>query len=408
MNAADNRLEAYAQLIVRVGANVAPGQDVIVNGYVEHAPLVRALVPAAYDAGARYVDVRYQDEYVRRTMIERADLEVLDWSPPWLVSLVTEAAERRCAWISLEGHADANVLAGLDGERVGRAQPREARRLHLRNVNDRTINWVIAGCPTEGWAQSVFGEPDVDRLWDAVTRTVRLDEPDPVAAWEEHSKRLTARARRLTELGLDAIRFRGPGTDLTVGLLPNHRWLGAEDETVWGRKHVANMPTEEVFTTPHRDRTEGVVRSTRPLFLRGTVVHDLEIRFESGRAVDVRASEGADVVRAEMAKDEGARTLGEVALVDGSSRVGQSGLVFFETLYDENATSHIAYGQGIAWGVDGAERMTPEQLMEAGVSQSVVHTDFMIGGPEVETDGLTPDGRVVPLIRGDVWQLDGA
>ena len=401
----DDRLGAYARLIVEIGANVAPGQDVLVQAYVEHAPLVRALARAAYEAGARYVDVTYQDDHVRRTMIERAEPEVLDWSPPWLVSRVVESAARRSAWIVLHGHPDPTLLAGLDGERVARAEPREARKLHLRNVNERTVNWVIAGCPTEGWANTVFGEPDVDRLWEAVARTVRLDEPDPVAAWRDHADRLAERARALNELALDAVRFHGPGTDLTVGLLAASRWMGAEEETAWGRRHVANMPTEEVFTAPDARRTEGFVRSTRPLFLHGTIVRDLEVRFESGRAIEVRASTGADVVRGEMAKDEGAQTLGEVALVDGSSRVGQSGLVFFETLYDENATSHIAYGQAIVWGVEGADRLDADAQREAGISQSVVHTDFMIGGPEVAVDGLTRDGDAVPLLRDDVWQL---
>ncbi|HET7044745.1 MAG TPA: aminopeptidase, partial [Gaiellaceae bacterium] len=251
--------------------------------------------------------------------------------------------------------------------------------------------------PNEGWARTVFGEPDVGRLWEAVATCVRLDEPDPVAAWQEHIGRLEARANGMNERRFDHLRFRGPGTDLTVGLHPQTLWQAALDETNGGIKHVANMPTEEIFASPDPARTEGVVRSTRPLQISGTVVRDLEVRFEGGRAVEIGAASGAELMRAHADADEGARQLGEVALVDGSSRVGQTGIVFFDTLFDENATCHIALGEGIPASYEGDA--------DGKVNSSSIHTDFMIGGREVEVDAVTAGGEVVPLLRDDVWQL---
>ena len=396
MTSTEDRLADYARLAVRVGANVQPGQLVAVNAFVEHAPLARAVAREAYAAGARYVDVQYRDDHVRRAMIESAPEETLQWSPPWSVARVRALGEEGAAIVSITGNPEPELFKGLDESRVGRALPRELAQETLK-LSNGLANWTIVSYPTEGWARTVFGEPDVERLWQAVERCVRLDEPDPVAAWQRHIATLEARAEAMDERRFDALRFRGPGTDLTVGLFPQTRWQAALDESVSGIKHVANMPTEEIFASPDPARTEGVVRSTRPLQIGGTVVRDLEIHFEGGRAVAIDAATGADVMREHANADEGGSRLGEVALVDGESRVGRTGLVFFDTLFDENATCHIALGDGISASYDGDG--------DGRINSSSIHTDFMIGGPEVEVDAVTADGEVVPLLRDDVWQL---
>ena len=398
-------LERYADLAVRVGANVQEGQIVDVFAQVEHAPLAREVARAAYAAGARHVDVLYGDQHVRKEMIRAAADHVLTESPPWLLSRARHMSDERAAVVAITGDPDPTLLSDLPGERVGKARMLRLNEEYLRQTNERLVNWTVVSFPTPGWARTIFGEPDVDRLWEAVAHAVRLDEEDPLAAWREHLDRLVRRAQALNEHEFDAIRYRGPGTDLTVGLLPESVWDGAESETAWGCTHVPNMPTEEVFTTPDFRRTEGTVRSTYPLALGGTIVRDLELRFEGGRAVDVDASEGADVMRAQVATDDGAARVGEVALVDGDSRVGRSGITFFDTLFDENATCHIALGDGIVSGVRDVGDLTPDEREARGVNRSVVHTDFMIGGPELDVDGVTSDGREVPILRREQWVL---
>jgi aminopeptidase len=404
MTELEQLIEDYARLVVRVGVNLQPGQLLLIEADVEHTAFVAAVAREAYAAGASWVDANYTDQLVKRAFIENAPEESLTYSPPWLVERVTQAIDAEGAMLSLTGDADPNVFADLDPARVGATRMVALRDARRRGIDELRLVWCVAGCATRGWAQQVFGEPDVERLWRELARTVRLDEDDPVDAWREHVARLMERTQLLTERRFDAIRFRGPGTDLTIRLLPGSTWEGAEGKTVWGQTHLPNVPTEEVFTTPDFRGTEGVVRSTMPLSLLGVVVRGLELRFENGKIVEVKASEGADVVRAQLASEPQAPYLGEIALVDGDSRVGQSGIVFFDTLYDENAASHIAYGGAYPFVVEGGLELDREGQIAAGINVANVHTDLMIGGDDVEVDGLK-NGDVVPLLRGGAWQL---
>lgn len=398
-------LDRYADLIVRVGANVQPGQIVFVNGLVEHAPLIRAIAERAYAVGARYVDAPYGDRHIRKSFITHAADDDLSTTWPWDLRRY-EALHEGAALIAISGDPEPELFADVDLARLGRARPLEGTRLYVQAVTERRTNWTIAAFPTEGQARQVFGEPDLDRLWDAVARAVRLDADDPVQAWREHLDTLRRRAEGLNELSLDAVRFSGPGTDLTVGLLPEMPWMCGDVETRDGIRYVGNMPTEEVFACPDWRRTEGAVRSTRPLAVGGAVVRDLELRFAAGRIVEVSASSGAELVRAQLEIDEFANHLGEIALVDGDSAVGRSGLTFFNTLFDENASCHIAYGAGVVFGIEQFQNLSHDELRERGVNMSAVHTDLMIGGPEVDVDGITADGSVVPILRDDVWQFN--
>jgi aminopeptidase len=393
--AIDERLEAYADLAVRVGANVQEGQTVFLNTQVEHAPLARALTRAAYRAGARYVDVRYRDDHVRHAMIELGPDEALTHSPEWMKQMIRAMEGGAQLWTT--GDPEPELMNDLDGERVGRARQKELTELIRAQMVERSVNWSGVAYPSDGWARQIYGEPDLERLWEAVAFCTRLDEADPVQAWRDHMARLEARGKVLTELRLDAIHYTGPGTDLTVGLNPNARWMSALFRTRDGVEYVPNMPTEEVFTTPDCRRAEGTVRSSRPLVLDGDIIEGLQLTVKDGKIVDVQADKGAGIVRGQLEIDDRAGYLGELALVDGTSRVGQTHTTFFDTLYDENATCHIAYGFGVPEVFDGE----PGE----GMNISGVHTDFMVGGPELSVDGITQDGTAIPILREDVWQL---
>jgi aminopeptidase len=395
MSANGDRLERYAELAVRVGANVQPGQEVYVHGLVEHAELMRALTRQSYRAGASYVNVIYDDQHVKRAMIELGPDEALGYSPAW-AKVVTEGHAGN-ALIGVSGNPEPELLADLDGERVSRAIQLETAEIQRRLHQERAFNWCAAGGPNEGWARQVLGEPDVERLWELVAFCFRLDESDPVSAWREHLDRLDARSAALTALRPDALHYRGGGTDFTVGLLPTAKWASARFETASGIEYVANMPTEEIFTTPDPSRAEGTLRSTQPLSLAGQLIRGLELTFEDGRIVNVEAESGAEIVRGHLERIENADRLGELALVTGESRVGQTETLFYNTLFDENATCHIAYGFGIANAFDGE----PDERMNV----SNIHVDFMIGGPELDVDAVLADGTEVPLIRAEEWQF---
>jgi aminopeptidase len=392
------RLSRLAQLTVSIGANVQPGQLVVIAGMVEFAPLVREVARAAYQAGARLVEPQYNDRHFTRALIELGPEESLGSTAPWNIALLQTLEREKGAYIQVVGDPEPQLLANLPGDKVGKSNPHDYRSYWTRLVSERLVNWVIVAMPHAAWAQQVFGRPDVEALWQAVEKAVRLDRYDPIAAWRAHVARLRTIANALTERRFDSLHYRGPGTDFTVGLLPSSRWDGADTTTTFGVVHVANLPTEEVYTSPDCRRAEGRVRSTRPLQVGGSVVRDLEFEFREGRVVNVKASSGAEVVRGQLATDPNAVRLGEVSLVDGSSEVGKLDLTFCNTLFDENATCHLAYGSGFSYCVDDAADRA------AGLNRSAVHTDFMVGGPDVQIDGRECGGTWVPILHDNEFK----
>jgi aminopeptidase len=393
-------LERYAQLIVRFGANVQPDQIVAVSTEPGKEDLTRAVATEAYRAGARFVDVSSFDLHVKRARILHAAEETLEFVPSWYGERVLALGEQRAARIGLTGPAAPGVLDGVDPARAGRDGlpflPETARV-----VNERTTNWTASPCPTEAWARLVH--PDLPagealaRLWEQVLHVCRLDEDDPVAAWATRADGLVGAARRVTARGFDALHFQGPGTDLRVGLLPSSRWIAARFETVDGIVHMPNLPSEEIFTTPDPERVDGEVRATKPLVLSGAIVRGLRVRFEGGRVVGVGADAGGELLEAYTRRDAGAARLGEVALVDREGRIGPLDTVFYDTLLDENAASHIALGSAYAFTV-GEEDL-------GRINESAIHVDFMIGGDDVAVTGVAADGERTPVLRDGGWQV---
>ncbi len=399
--AAEDRLRALAELIVRFGANVQPGQIVSVASEPGKEALARAVAEIAYQQGAKFVDLSVFDMHFKRARALNADPDTLEFVPPWIGQRIRQLSEQHAAMISLAGPVAPHVMNGVDPALLGRDMLPRVRE-SIEAVNGRTSNWTIAPCPNPDWASLVYPELEPDRalarLWEEIAHVCRLDEPDPVAAWKDRLDLLGSVAGRLDALGFDSLRLEGPGTDLTVGLLPSSRWLCARMSTLDGIVHAPNVPTEEVFTTPDPERVEGFVRSTKPLFASGAIITGLEVRFEGGRAVEIAAQQGAETLRAMSARDDGAARLGEVALVDRESRIGSLGTVFFDTLLDENAASHIALGQGLAFAVGDEDE-------HARINRSQLHIDFMVGSDEVAVTGLTPAGDEVPVLRDGVWQI---
>ena len=398
----DTLLRRYANLIVEVGANIQPNQQVLVIAAPHAAPLVRAIAAESYRRGALFVDPWYWDSDVKRVRAIHAPDDTLEFVPDWYPERLLRLGEAHGSRISITPNAPPGLMEGVDPSRAGRDQL-PAMRAHYDVINAKTTNWCVVPWATVEWAR--VAHPDLDdeaalaKLWEELVYVLRLDEEDPAAAWRERVQAIHDAGSKLDAAQLDALRFEGPGTDLTIGLLPTSRFAqeAPGSTTVDGVNFNPNLPTEEVFTTPDPHRTEGVVTATKPLDLGGTVLKNLRVRFEGGRAVQIDADEGAEALRARCAIDEGAARLGEVALVDREGRIGRTGTVFFNTLLDENAASHIALGNAYATAV--GEEDVPR------INESAIHIDFMIGSDDVSVTGLTKDGREVPVLRGGSWQL---
>jgi aminopeptidase len=402
--AADDWTRRVAQLAVRVGANVAPGQDVVVAAFdVEHAALARAIAEEAYRAGAHYVSVIYWDQHVKRSRLLHAPEESLEDTPSWWDRYIEECLEKRSAHIVVWGDPASDLPDGIEPARAAKDQMPLTGALFAM-VAGGEVNLTIVPGVSPGIAARVLGAPDVAAYRRLLMPILRLDVEDPVEAWRAHIARLQERADGLQAAGLRALRFHdGDGTDLRVGLLHGARWLSAGMATNWGRPMVANMPTDEVFTTPDSRLTEGTVVATRPFqIVGGTMVDGARLRFESGRLVEVHAERNADALRAHLASDDGASRLGEVALVDGEAPVGRSGRVFRDILLDENATCHIAFGSAYPVTVPGLPE-DPGERAARGFNTSGIHQDLMIGGPRVTVDGIDEQGNVVPILHDDTW-----
>ncbi len=396
------QLGRYAKLIVEVGANIQPGQSVLMIAAPSAAPLVRAVAAECYAHGALFFDPWYFDPEVKRIRAERAPGDSLEFVPSWYPGRLLELSQAHGSRISISPHTPPGLMDHIDAARAGRDQL-PALKEHYDVINAKTTNWCVIPWATADWAAVVHPELEPDaalaKLWGELVNVLRLDEEDPAAAWRARVGQLHDAALKLDGAGLDSLRFEGPDTDLTIGLLPTSRFAGDSPgmTTIDGVVHNPNLPTEEVFTTPDPARADGFVTATKPLDLGGTVVRGLRVRFEGGRAIQIDAAEGAEALRARCAKDEGASRLGEVALVDREGRIGKTGTVFFNTLLDENAASHLAFGNAYAIAVGDPD--VPK------INQSSIHIDFMIGGDEVSVTGLARDGREVPVLRGGTWQL---
>jgi aminopeptidase len=404
----DRYLDRLAEVAVRVGLGIAPGQELVMTATLDAVPLARLITAHAYKAGASLVTPLFTDEELALLRFRYAPEASFDAAPSWLFEGMAQAYRNGAARLAITGN-DPSLLSQQDPEKVSRMNraTSKAYRPALELIARHEINWTIVACATPAWAAAVFPNLSPDeglaRLWEAIFAASRADQPDPMAAWKKHDADLHARAGWLNEKRYLALHFRGPGTDLRVGLADDHLWLGGGTTARNGRYCIPNMPTEEVFTTPHKDRVEGRVTSTKPLSYSGTMIEDISVRFEAGRIVEAHAARGEQVLRRMIETDEGARRLGEVSLVPHSSPIASSGLLFMNTLFDENAACHIALGQAYSTCLKNGDSLTPEQLASRGANESLIHVDWMIGSNHIDVDGISEEGNSTPVMRGGEW-----
>jgi aminopeptidase len=404
----ETHLDKLAEVAVRIGLGLAPGQEMVMTATLDAVPLARRITEQAYKAGATLVTTLFSDEESALLRFRHAPDASFDAAASWLYEGMAEAYRKGAARLAITGN-DPSLLSREDPEKVSRVNraTSKAYRPALELITRHEINWTIVASASPAWAAAVFPDLPQDealaRLWEAIFAASRADQPDPVAAWKKHDANLHARADRLNEKRYSALHFRGPGTDLRVGLADDHLWLGGGTTARNGRYCIPNMPTEEVFTTPHKDRVEGKVTSTKPLSYQGTMIEGISVRFQGGKIVEADAARGKQVLQKMIETDEGARRLGEVSLVPHSSPIAASGLLFMNTLFDENAACHIALGQAYSTCFREGDKITQEQLAERGANSSLIHVDWMIGSNHVDVDGVSATGAAEPLMRGGEW-----
>ncbi len=404
----EERLDAYAEVAVRIGLNLQPGQNLLLETGTEAAPMARLVAKHAYRAGAKFVEVLWDDPHVTRARYQHAPRDSFGLYPAWRAEAFRVAAERGDAILHLRNPAP-DLLDDQDPERIGEAET--AKRASLKPYAEaqgrHRVNWCIAAYPTQRWADKVFPEERTeDRLsllWAAVFAGVRVDQPDPVVSWRQHLDRLDEVLEHLNARRYGALRYRGPGTELEIGLPAAHTWLSARFTREQGGSYIANLPTEEVFTSPHQDRTEGTVSASLPLSYAGGLIENFGLRFAGGRVVDAWAERGEELLRGILATDEGAGRLGEVALVPVDSPIAQSGRLFYNTLYDENAACHLALGRGFSFTLQGWQTMNDDALAAAGINRSLTHVDFMVGSEQLDIDGVTAGGGEESVMRSGSW-----
>lgn len=404
----EKTLDQYAALIVQIGLNLQAGQHLVVSAPIQAAPLVRAITAHAYQAGARLAHVFWGDEELTRLRFKHAPRDSFAEFPTWRVQAMEELLRSGAALVSIYAE-DPDLLKGQDPELINTMMTTSFK--HGKSLGElvsrNTTNWCVVSMPIPTWAGRIF--PDLPpaeqeaRLWEAIFDVCRLNQPDPITAWRSHMAELIARSAYLNNRQYAALKFSGPGTDLTVGLPQGHRWVSGQSTSTSGITYIPNMPTEEIFTLPHKDRVDGVVHSSKPLSYAGTLIEDFSLTFAAGRVTGVQAAQGESVLRDLIATDEGAARLGEVALVPHGSPISASGMLFFNTLFDENAASHLAVGRAYAATLQGGEEMEEEAFAAAGGNQSLVHVDFMIGSGDLDVDGLLADGTAEPVMRKGEW-----
>ena len=407
-NIFNGKLSKYAELVVKVGVNIQNNQYLYINASTDSLELARLITKKAYEAGARQVFVDIADDQIGRTRYELAPEDSFDFFPEWKVKEREWLAEQGAAFVSIVSQSP-DLLKGIDSKRIATFQKAAGTALnkYRQYVQSDKISWTVIASPSEAWAEKVFPnlpkEKQVDALWDAIFKATRSDLENPVEAWTKHNDTLHEKVHYLNAKKYAKLHYTAPGTDLTIELPKGHLWCGAGSVNEKGEEFMANMPTEEVFTVPHKDGVNGYVSSTKPLSYGGNIIDNFKITFENGRITKVEAEQGEEVLKNLVATDEGSHRLGEVALVPHDSPISNSGLLFYNTLFDENASNHLAIGSAYAFCLEGGKKMSREELKANGLNQSITHVDFMIGSAEMNIDGITEDGTAEPVFRNGNW-----